>query len=198
MAPAGFAEQHGLDRTTGAQSFFHQADAFDTDEPGFSRQAATQGQAKLLQPAVVAAGNRGGSSGSSRSASGFARRGHVKGSVANFAAQRLISPLVLHRRILGHSHPLRLKVGGHSLWRSGANSCLHETRVPTTCDRESGGKTAALHIAWACRGVVASCGMPAPFTRCAPTARPGSSRANSRPSGLTAMAHATTAHGLLA
>src|SRR6266849_4241555 len=63
------------------------------------------------------------------------------------------------------------------------SSCLHETRVPSTCGRESGGKTAALHIAWACRGVVASCGMAARGTLCAVTDSDDSSRGNSRATG---------------
>src|SRR5712671_5642715 len=91
MALAGFAEQHRFNGTGGAQRFFDQAHAFDADETGLGRQSAFQRKAKFLEPAIVAAGDRGRRDGSSRGASGFARCSHHKGSVANLAALRLIS-----------------------------------------------------------------------------------------------------------
>ena len=57
VAFAGFAEEDGLDRAAGAQRFFDQADAFDADAAGFGGQAAAQGDAKFLEPAIVAAGD---------------------------------------------------------------------------------------------------------------------------------------------
>lgn len=53
---AGLAEEHGLDGTAGAQRFFDEADAFDPDEAAFRGQAAAERHAKLLEPAIVAAG----------------------------------------------------------------------------------------------------------------------------------------------
>jgi len=50
------AEEHGLDGTAGAQRLFDETDAFDTDKAVFRGQAAAEGHAKLLQPAIVAAG----------------------------------------------------------------------------------------------------------------------------------------------
>src|ERR1700730_7844071 len=91
MALAGFAEQHCLDGARGAKRFFNQAYAFDADGTRFGRQSAAQCETKFLQPAIVAARDRGRSTGSSRGASGFARRCHIMGSVANFAALALIS-----------------------------------------------------------------------------------------------------------
>src|ERR1700694_1012941 len=90
MALAGFAEEHRFDWACGAQRFFDHAYTLDADEAGFRGQSTTQREAKFLQPAVVPAGDRGRRTGTSRSASGFARRGHTKGSVANFPAKRLI------------------------------------------------------------------------------------------------------------
>src|SRR5712671_1150143 len=91
MPLAAFAEQYRFNRTGGAQSFFDQAHAFDADETGLRRQSAFQREAKFLEPAIVAASDRGRRDGSSRGASGFARCSHHKGSVANLAALRLIS-----------------------------------------------------------------------------------------------------------
>ena len=56
MPLAGLAEEHGLDGTAGAQRFFDEADAFDPDEAAFRGQAAAERHAKLLEPAIVAAG----------------------------------------------------------------------------------------------------------------------------------------------
>src|SRR5690242_15672447 len=55
MALAGLAEENGFDAATGAQGLFGQARAFDADAPGFRGQAAAQGHAEFLEPAVVAA-----------------------------------------------------------------------------------------------------------------------------------------------
>ena len=56
MTFAGFAEEHGLNAARGAQRFFDEPDAFDTDEPIFRGQSTTESHAKLLEPAIVAAG----------------------------------------------------------------------------------------------------------------------------------------------
>src|SRR5882762_3868223 len=93
MALAGFAEEHRFDGAAGAQRFFDQAHAFDADETGLRRQSAFQREAKFLEPAIVAASDRGRRDGSSRGASGFARCSHHKGSVTNLAALRLISAI---------------------------------------------------------------------------------------------------------
>src|SRR6267378_7673094 len=91
MVLAGFAEEHRFDGASGAQRFFDQAHAFDTDEAGLRRQSAFQREAKFLEPAIVAASDRGRRDGSSRGASGFARGSHHKGSVTNLAVERPIS-----------------------------------------------------------------------------------------------------------
>jgi hypothetical protein len=76
VALAGFTKEHGLDGATGAQSFFNESDAFDPDEPVFRWQAAAESEAKLLEPAIVAAGEDRGTVGRLGVASGFAGRGH--------------------------------------------------------------------------------------------------------------------------
>ncbi len=76
MALAGFAEEHRLDGAAGAQRFFDEADAFDSDEAVFRGQAAAEGKAKLLEPAIVAAGEQSGIVRRSRVTGGFAGRGH--------------------------------------------------------------------------------------------------------------------------
>src|SRR6266849_6838539 len=93
MAFSGFAEKHRFDGAGGTQRFFDQAHAFDADVAGLGGQSAFQREAKFLEPAIVSAGDRGGSAGSSRGASGFARSGHYKGSVTNFAVFQLISAI---------------------------------------------------------------------------------------------------------
>src|SRR5215472_11805213 len=60
MPLAGLAEEHGLNGTAGAQRFFNEADAFDPDEAAFGGQPAAQRHTKLLEPAIVAAGEEGG------------------------------------------------------------------------------------------------------------------------------------------
>lgn len=60
VALAGFAEEDGLDAAAGMESLFDEADAFDADRAGFGGQAAAEGHAKGLEPAIVAAReNRG-------------------------------------------------------------------------------------------------------------------------------------------
>ena len=56
MAFAGFAEEYGLNAAARAQRFFDEAHAFDADEAAFRGQAAAEGYAELLEPAIVAAG----------------------------------------------------------------------------------------------------------------------------------------------
>jgi hypothetical protein len=70
VAFAGFAEENGFDAAGGAESFFNEARAFDADGAVFRGKAATEGDAKLLEPAVFAAGEEVGGGG------GFGRRGH--------------------------------------------------------------------------------------------------------------------------
>src|SRR6202022_5111597 len=98
MALAGFAEQNGLDGTGGTQRLFDEPHTFDADEARFSGQAAAQREAKFLQPAIIAAGNRGGSAGGARRASYFARHGHLNGRGENFRGRGYISPLFLLQR----------------------------------------------------------------------------------------------------
>jgi hypothetical protein len=40
VAFSGFAEEDGLDAASGMESLLDEADALDSDAPGFSRQAA--------------------------------------------------------------------------------------------------------------------------------------------------------------
>src|SRR5438034_11593910 len=61
---------------SGTQSFFDEADALDANESAFRGQAAAQGEAKLLEPAIVAAREERRIVGRSRVAGGFAGRGH--------------------------------------------------------------------------------------------------------------------------
>src|SRR5438034_7903854 len=57
---------------SGTQSFFDEADALDANESAFRGQAAAQGEAKLLEPAIVAAREERRIVGRSRVAGGFA------------------------------------------------------------------------------------------------------------------------------
>src|ERR1700740_103897 len=77
MALPGFAEQHCFDGAAGAQRLFNEAHAFHTDKAGFRGQATPKRYAKLLEPAIVAAGDRrrSGAIGTDIS-SEFARCGH--------------------------------------------------------------------------------------------------------------------------
>ena len=67
VAFAGFAEEDGFNLATGGEGFFDEAEAFDADGVGFGGQAAAEGHAEELEPAIVATRDRGG---------GFCRRGH--------------------------------------------------------------------------------------------------------------------------
>src|ERR1700736_1839086 len=55
MAFTRFAEQHRFNAAAGTKCFFNQTNAFYADAAGFSWQAAAKGQAKFLEPAIVAA-----------------------------------------------------------------------------------------------------------------------------------------------
>ncbi len=76
MAFAGFAEEHGLNAAAGTQCFFDEAHTFDADEAAFGWQAATQSDTKLLEPAIVAAGEERRLADGARVTSGFARSSH--------------------------------------------------------------------------------------------------------------------------
>jgi hypothetical protein len=56
VALAGFAEEDSFNMTAGTEGLFDEADAFDTDAAGLGGQAAPEGHAKGLEPAIVAAG----------------------------------------------------------------------------------------------------------------------------------------------
>lgn len=71
MAAAGFGEENGSDAAAGRESFFSEADAFDAYGTGFGRQTAAEGDAKFLEPAILAAGDDG-----VRGARGFAGGRH--------------------------------------------------------------------------------------------------------------------------
>jgi len=73
VAFAGFAEEDGLNAAGGAESFFDEACAFDADRTVFGGKAAAESDAKLLEPAVVAAGKEVGGDGG-----GFGSRGHCR------------------------------------------------------------------------------------------------------------------------
>jgi len=81
VALAGFAEEDGGDAAGGAKSFFDEARAFDADGTVLCGQAAAESDAELLQPTVVAAGEKVGGAG------GFGRRGHWR-KVSKFAGWR--------------------------------------------------------------------------------------------------------------
>jgi len=71
MAATRFGEKNGFDAAARRESFFGEADAFDADGAGFGGEAAAQGDAKFLEPAIFAAGDD-----SVRGASGFAGGRH--------------------------------------------------------------------------------------------------------------------------
>src|SRR5579862_399737 len=56
VALTGFAEEDGANGTGGAQRLFDEARTLDTDGAGFGGQAAAQGHAEFLEPAIVTAG----------------------------------------------------------------------------------------------------------------------------------------------
>ena len=76
VALPGFAKQNRLDGAAGAQSFFDKPHSFDSDRAGFRRQTATQCDAELLEPSIIAAGEESGRSVSRSVASGFASGSH--------------------------------------------------------------------------------------------------------------------------
>jgi hypothetical protein len=59
MAASGFGKENGSDAAAGRESFFGEADAFDADGAGFGGKAAAEGDAKFLEPAILAAGDDG-------------------------------------------------------------------------------------------------------------------------------------------
>jgi len=59
VAFAGFAEEHGFDAAAGFEGFLYQAEAFDPYAAGVGLEAASKGDAKLFEPAVVPAGEEG-------------------------------------------------------------------------------------------------------------------------------------------
>src|SRR6267143_2295704 len=79
MAIAGFAEEHGFDAATGAQSFFDEPDTLDAYESVLRGQAAAQSQAKLLEPAIVAAGEERRVVRRTSVARDLSRRSHPRG-----------------------------------------------------------------------------------------------------------------------
>jgi hypothetical protein len=72
MAFAGFRQEHGFDAAAGAECFFGEADAFDTDAAGFGGKSAAKSDAELFQPAIIAASDGPGGRGP-----GFAGSRHV-------------------------------------------------------------------------------------------------------------------------
>ena len=77
VALASFAEEHRLDAAARAQSFFDQADTFDTDETGLGGQAAAQSDAECPEPAIVAAGEHRVRARGPSQLGGFSRRSHT-------------------------------------------------------------------------------------------------------------------------
>jgi len=73
VAFARFAEEDGFDAAGGAESFFNEARAFDADGAVFGGKAAAEGDAELLEPAVIPAGEEVGGDGG-----GFGRRSHCR------------------------------------------------------------------------------------------------------------------------
>src|ERR1700737_637835 len=79
MAFSGFTEEDGLDAATGTQSFFDEPDTLDANEAVFRGQTAAKSHAKLLEPAIVAAGEQRGLTCGASVTSGLAGRGHHRG-----------------------------------------------------------------------------------------------------------------------
>jgi hypothetical protein len=97
MALTGFAEKHGLNAAAGTQRFFYEAHTLDADAPTFRCQSTAQRNAKLLQPAIFAAGQKRAVRGSSGNA-GCGRFGHA----ARLANRALFTPLLTRNdRIFG-------------------------------------------------------------------------------------------------
>src|SRR5882762_8736224 len=163
MALAGFAEEHRFDGAAGAQRFFDQAHAFDADEAGLRRQSAFQREAKFLEPAIIAASDRGRRDGSSRGASGFARCSHHKGSVTNLSASRLISAIRSGvAASLGDSFVLFFCYPALDSAKT-AESCWAKFFADPPGLYRCGELGGARFIAGGCGGVVASTGMAARF-----------------------------------
>jgi hypothetical protein len=79
MAIAGFAEEHGFDAATGAQSFFDEPDTLDAYESVLCGQATAQSHAELLEPAIIATGEERRAIRGTSVTSGFAGRCHPRG-----------------------------------------------------------------------------------------------------------------------
>src|ERR1700687_4981176 len=79
MAIAGFAEKHCLNVATEAQSFFDDPDTLDAYESVLRGQATAQSHAKLLEPAIVAAGEERRVVRGTGVTRRFARRCHPRG-----------------------------------------------------------------------------------------------------------------------
>ena len=60
MALAGFGEEDGFDAASGEEGFHDEAKSFDADAAGFGGETAAEGDAKELEPAIVAGGEDGG------------------------------------------------------------------------------------------------------------------------------------------
>ena len=60
MTFAGFGEEDSFDAAAGGEGFFDEAETFDADTAGFGGETAAEGDAKELEPAIVAAGEEGG------------------------------------------------------------------------------------------------------------------------------------------
>src|SRR4029077_3437589 len=75
----GFAEEYSSYRATRTERLFNQPHAFNANEAIFRRQSTTKGHTKLLQPAIVAAGEECPFIRSASTASDFARRCHPRG-----------------------------------------------------------------------------------------------------------------------
>jgi hypothetical protein len=79
MAVAGFTKEHGLDAASGTQGLFDEADTLDADESAFRGKAASESDAKILEPAIVAACKERGLADGASAASGLAGRCHYRG-----------------------------------------------------------------------------------------------------------------------
>ncbi len=79
MALSRFAEKDRLDAAAGAESFLDEADAFNADAAGFRGQAAAEGHAKGLQPAIVPARENRRCARWASQTGVFARTSHYKG-----------------------------------------------------------------------------------------------------------------------
>jgi len=77
MALARFAEEDRLNAAAGAESFLDEPDPLNADATGFRGQAAAEGHAKGLQPAIVAAGQERKFAGRFRVTRSFACGGHT-------------------------------------------------------------------------------------------------------------------------